>query len=197
MLSEYEQSQTSKSKTLKKTVQTVFQQAQNCFQQALQQDPDDIYTWDEYARVCFNLAHLASPKESDALWQTTIHAYRRVLFHRDNRLIGAEALLETTVFLSMAYAKSKQFEQATEWLSLIQAIRPQHELPHYARACLISLQSQSAACDLSEALEHLARALQLASDRGSLAQAARQDADLQALRQALPQEFESVLAGSK
>jgi transcriptional regulator with XRE-family HTH domain len=173
-----------------------FEAARQNFLKALQITPEDVYIWDEYARVSFNLAHLESPSRSASLWKETISAYQKVLKHRDNRLIGSEALQENALFLGHGYSKAGLFEKAEEILALVQALRPDYALAHYARACLISLQaeqSQSPAL-LIEALEHLSRALQLVGKDHALVTEAQTDPDLNYLRQAQARPFERLFA---
>ncbi|MGE3728483.1 MAG: helix-turn-helix domain-containing protein [Candidatus Sericytochromatia bacterium] len=184
--------------TARKSAVSSFESARQHFLQALQITPEDVYIWDEYARVSFNLAHLESPSRSASLWKETISAYQKVLKHRDNRLIGSEALQEIALFLGHAYSKSGLFEKAEEILALIQALRPDYALAHYARGCLLSLQaeqSQNSAL-LNEALEHLSRALQLVGKDHALVAEAQTDPDLNHLRQAHPRAFERLFAKS-
>lgn len=192
--------------------QQSFLQARSAFQQALAQEPEDIYVLDEYARVCFNLAHLATylpepatepvttPEQRAALWQETLASYQQVMKHRDNRLIGSQALLENAVFLGHAHAKSGDFAQAENVLSLVQALRPDYWLGHYARACLLSLRCGQMADHpqreswLDEALEHLTRALRL-DTQGQAQVDAQSDPDLADLRQLRPQAFQQLTQG--
>lgn len=173
-----------------------FEAARSHFLQALEITPEDVYIWDEYARVSFNLAHLESPSRSGSLWRETISAYQKVLKHRDNRLIGSEALREIALFLGHAYSKSSQFDKAEEVLALVQALRPDYPLAHYARACLLSLQAEQShnAPVLTEALEHLSRALQLVSPEDPLYLEAQQDPDLNYLRQEQSRPFAKLFA---
>lgn len=175
---------------LQRSAKKDFVTAQQQFQQALDLDPHDIYIWDEYARVSFNLAHLSpSPKR----WKTTIHAYQRVLKHRDNRVMGANALLEAALFLGHAHTKSGQYVKAEDILSLIQAIRPDYWLAHYARACLSSCRGESV--DLDSALEHLARAIQLAPNADQARHEAQIDPDLEPVRRLRKAAFAHLMEG--
>lgn len=171
----------------KKSAQASFAQALGCFEKALEISHNDIYIWDEYARVSFNLAHL-NPAQA-TLWEQTIAAYDKVLKHPENRLIGSEALLEAAVFWAHAHSKMGAFAKAEELLALIQAVRPEHPLAPYARACLLSLQIDSdshaylanAPDHLEQALVHLAHAFQL-DPSGQFCQNAGNDPDLAQLR---------------
>ena len=190
-LTVYHQAETQQRKkegrALRDLAKSCFEAARERFGQALEADGDDIYIWDEYARVSFNLAHLANGETNGTraeLWQETISAYRRVLKHRDNRVMGSEALLETALFLGHAYTKSGEFAAAEDILSLIQAVRPEYWLAHYARACLLSLQAEQQPEEtlLDDALEHLTRAIQLDTGGSRARDEARSDPDLKALR---------------
>lgn len=172
-----------------------FKAASEQFKRALDSDPDDIYILDEYARVSFNLAHLSRQAEA---WQETQKAYHQVLLHPDNRLIGSEALLEAALFRAHAFSKGGAFDAALDILSLIQAIRPEYWLAHYARACLHCLRFQQSAQaeelspELDQGLLHLARALQLAPQHKAREEAQR-DPDLAPLREQRPQAFARLI----
>lgn len=180
----------------KNSAQAEFQNAYELFQTLLRLQPHNIYILDEYARVCFNLAHLDlhSSKRTDELWRESITHLQAVLRADDKFSLGNQALFEACIFLAHAYSKIERFEQAENLIMSFEVtLAAPHWLVYYLKACFYSLKAESksaASHDLDRAFEALKSAHELNSE--ACAQAAY-DPDLKELRRVKKDDIRSMM----
>ncbi|MEZ0368439.1 MAG: hypothetical protein ACAI44_05050, partial [Candidatus Sericytochromatia bacterium] len=166
-----------------------FLQAEGHFAAALELDGANLFTRDEYARVCFNLADLEKGAKAQAWWRKTLDAFERVLATDPKPGLAEAALRESAVFWAYARAKCGQFAQAREQLWLMSTYAPQDWFPRYILAAvhLLEYRQQGQPGQLAAATEAFRRSLALnpvqARETGS------QDPDLELLRQQQPELF--------
>lgn len=172
-----------------------FESARSYFEQALAESPDDAYILDEYARLLFNQAYL---QQTDAAWQTTIQAYRRLLTHPAKASLGPQPLMESAAFLAHAYTQNHDYDQAELTLGLLSSFNPDYWLVHYLQACLHS--QRHGRLGKPEDLDAGLKALELAlanDPHGHVRHEAAKDPDLAVLRSKRKSAFEKLLTKEK
>lgn len=130
---------------------------------ALLESQNDAYILDEYARICFNQAFIGGKKEAtlQAYWQECSESFEAVLRTPDKFTLGRQILMETCVFLAMAYTHQHKFDTAEVLIhSLEVTLNPPTALVYYLKACYHSLkgqaQQQSSEADLALDAMHTA-----------------------------------------
>jgi hypothetical protein len=172
-----------------------FELAAHCFQEALQESPEDVYMLDELARLRFNQAYLL---QEPAAWQETIQAYRQLLTSPLKHELGPQPLRESAAFLAHAYTQSQEFDQAELTLGLLSAFHPGFWLVDYLEACLYTQRAKAPPShvaqnhDLDLALAALERALKSEGAEQARAEALH-DPDLALLRQLRKRELMKLL----
>lgn len=175
--------------------QTSFGKAKDLFEQALALAPQDIMILDELARVLFNLADLAPPETTQALWEQTRNHFQKVLASPYKYQLGVTPLKESGAFLAHAFTKSGQWEQAELLLSVLTACSPSYWLGHYLEACFFSLRYEKQNQDewLDRALISLQRALDQKDGSSHSRYQAEFDPDLKNLRLYKQTAFENLI----
>lgn len=167
--------------------QAQFEQAQQYFAQALEKQPDNAFTRDEYARVCFNLADLLP--EANTLWQASIFAFEATFASPQIRYFSPEARLESSLFWAYAHSKMGQPEQALKLLQVLGLFHDRHWLLHYLKAC-VHLQAFQQTADPSQlAAARQAYQQALSCDAASASAQAAHDPDLLPLQHHHPELF--------
>lgn len=116
------------------TARACFLQAEAQFGEALALDPDNLFSRDEYARVCFNLADLESGQAARAWWQRSREAFERVLASDPKPGLPEAALRESAAFWAFATARCGEPDQARRQLWLMASLAPADWLPRYLLA---------------------------------------------------------------
>ena len=91
-----------------------FSRARALFFLLLEKDPEDICLLDELANVCFHLAQICREDSADAqqLWKEAIQHLQAVIYSEQKYSLGSDVLLERSLSLAHAYAKTQEFTQA-------------------------------------------------------------------------------------
>lgn len=162
-----------------------FSTAREIFLLHLEKDPEDIFRLDELANVCFHLAQIC-PKdtaEAQELWQEAIQRLQAVMHSEQKYALGSKLLLERSLYLAHAYAKTNDFTQAENILNILEfASKIPNCQIYYAKCCLFADRYQQARAekDLYFALQFLHKAYLV--DAAWVRQVALHEPDLKTLR---------------
>lgn len=138
-----------------------FEQAEAHFTTALALDSDNLYSRDEYARVCFNLADLAKGADALRWWQRSRQAFAAVFAIDPKPGLSESALRESAAFWAYTVARCGEPEQARQQLWLQSSLAPADWLARYL-LCTVSLliyASSGEAADLAAAASSFERSL--------------------------------------
>lgn len=170
-------------------------QASDSLKEALQLDAEDIYVLDEYARVQFNLSYLDESAQKKVNYGSSIAAFEQVVHSEEKARLNYSELIESSLFLVHAYAKSQNFVAAEQHIHIIECCLPNYWLVHYIKACLYSLKFVTDRQEkwLELGFRALGRALAI-QDKGNRSRdEALYDPDLVCLRQSAPERFNKML----
>lgn len=179
-----------------------LQNARDHFKRALAQCPQDIYILDELARVHFTWAYLLPDAEALPNWREACTAFEKTICAPDKAVLGAEPLLQSTVFLALTYSKLGRFEQAWFTLSIVEACVPNYWLVHYIKACYWGLRLKASSSESPEQQAHLSaqslgalqQALACSDSHNQTRQEALYEPDLAFVRSLNSEEFERLLS---
>lgn len=162
-----------------------FSKARELFFLLLEKDHEDICYLDEIARVCFHLAQICPEDSAEAqqLWQEAIQCQRAVLNSEQKYCLGSEVLLERSLSLAHAYAKTKDYTQAENILNILEFANKIPDCRIYYAKCRFFADRHTfshAEKDLYLALQFLHKAYLV--DAGMVRQVALHDPDLRSLR---------------
>ncbi|MEZ0370149.1 MAG: hypothetical protein ACAI44_13765, partial [Candidatus Sericytochromatia bacterium] len=178
-----------------------LQEAGSVFREALEV-ATDVYILDELARVHFTMAYIEPAAEAEKHWESSIAAFEQTIGSADKQALGYHALLQSTVFLALAYSKHGQFDKAWFTLSIVEACLPNFWLVHYIKACYFGLrilrehkgkQSKASTPLFSDCLLALEKAVLIADPQNGTREEALIDPDLEPVRRLYPKEFTAVL----
>lgn len=113
---------------------------------ALLKNQSDAYILDEYARICFNQGFIGGETKAtlQRYWKECSDSFEAVLRTPDKFTLGRQILMETCVFLAMAYTHQERFDTAEVLIhSLEVSINPPTALIYYLKACYHSLKGQA------------------------------------------------------
>jgi transcriptional regulator with XRE-family HTH domain len=178
-----------------KNAEQYLEQARHYFEEALQLAANDIYILDEYARVQFNLAYLQELAGQKFDYLDTIAGFKRVVHSQEKEKLSYHDLIESSLFLVHALAKSQQFDEAEHNINLIECCLPNYWLVHYLKACFFSLKYAIEADDilLELGLKSLMRAVAIEDENNRSRSEADVDPDLKSLRTFRASEFAKIL----
>lgn len=158
---------------------------------------EDVYILDELARVNFTLAFLMDDQEAKSYWEQAVKAFESTVCSNNKAALGYQALLQSTAFLALAYAKSKDFERAWFTLNVIEACLPNYWLIHYMKANYYALHFKQSQVpeDLTHALEALEKAASIDDPLNQAREEAARELDFDVLRQHHNQRFSAFIRG--
>lgn len=185
--------------------------ARQYFEEALEVDAKDVYILDELARVHFTLGYIQASSQSDTHWQASITAFERVLAAPEKQTLGYHALLQSTAFLALAYAKSRQFDKSWFTLNIVEACLPNFWLVHYVKAChlglmiksdadpklLRGLEAEDSSALYELCLKTLQKAVEIDDPQNMTLQEAPLEPDLEAVRKRFNKRFQALLQSPK
>ncbi|MBT9547634.1 MAG: helix-turn-helix transcriptional regulator [Candidatus Sericytochromatia bacterium] len=162
-----------------------FSKARELFFLLLEKDREDISLLDELAPVCFHLAQIYPEDSADSqqLWQEAIQSQQAVLHSEQKYCLGSEALLERSLSLAHAYAKTKEFTQAENILNILEFASKVPNVRIYYAKCIFFANRHSFSQDEKDlylALQFLHKAYLV--DANLVRQVALYDPDLRSLR---------------
>ncbi len=166
-----------------------LKEAESFLIKALELDCNNLFTRDEYARVCFNLAEISTKTVASQYWSKSIQAFEQI-FATDPKVgLSESALQESLIFAAYARAKAGQFETAQQELAMILTLLPQDWFPRYVLACvhLQIYRKQKSKESLEQAVNWFKRSLSLNPAR--TLETALSDPDFETLRQQHPELF--------
>lgn len=172
-----------------------FQLARKQYQAALKIVPEDVYLLDEYARLCFQLARLSGEAQGSQLWELGMEAFRKVIAHENNQILGRQALREACISMAEASAHLGRFDEAELILMLTRSLSPEFWPTHYALACIYSLQYEGKRQNvyLDRALTGLRQAFEAQPKDQHLRNRAQSDPNLSLLRQKRRKAFDALI----
>lgn len=113
--------------------------ASKALQQALVEDPENILILDEHAKVSFNQAYLEESAGQAASYTQAIEAFEWVIHSEHKHLLNYSNLMESTLSLVHAHAKSGHFDVAKQYIDIVECCLPNYWLVHYIKACVYGL----------------------------------------------------------
>jgi transcriptional regulator with XRE-family HTH domain len=172
-----------------------FKQSKELFQELLVNNPNNIYIRDEFARVCFNLAHQFAADEAKAkeFWQASIDSFKQIIHAEDKFSLGQETILESCLFLAHAYSKTQDYDTAETLLNTIEiAISSPNWMVPYLKACFYILRSEQGnnILELDKALYYLELAKKISPN--TVCKTALLDPDLDFLRKHKNTQFKQI-----
>lgn len=179
-----------------------LKEASRVFREALDSDPEDVYILDELARVHFTIAYIEPPAEAAEHWCSSIAAFEQTVTSPAKQSLGYHALLQSTLFLALAYSKASQFDKAWLTLSIVEVCLPNYWLVHYIKACHFGLrilhEHKGKRAKASEALfnaclQALEKAVAIADSENHTQQEAAIDPDLEPIRKHCAVEFQALM----
>lgn len=172
-----------------------FRLACERIEQALVMTPGDIYLLDEYARISFNIADLSEGRERQAAWKAAIERFFAVICAENVGALGQASVRETNAFLAHAHSRAGLFDEARRLIGVIQSCHPDFWLIYYVKACHYSLRAEAEKKDalLDESLSALRQAIASYHPQNASLDYAREDEDLEALRQGRAKAVTSLL----
>lgn len=174
--------------------QASFAEAEAHFAEALERDSDNLFSRDEYARVCFNLADLASGEAARTWWERSRQAFEAVFAGDPKPNLAESALRESAAFWAYAIARCGEPEQARRQLWLQSSLAPADWLARYLLASvnLLIFARSGEARDLAAAAQSFARSL--AIHPSAALNNGRDDPHLAVLRERHPELFAPRIA---
>lgn len=172
-----------------------LEQASDSLEEALKIAPEDVYVLDEYARVQFNLAYLEECAGKRPDYARAISAFEQVIHSDEKARLNYTELVESTLFLVHAYAKTHQFDAAEQHAHLIECCLPNFWLVHYIKACLYALKyrAENKTSCLDKGFRSLERAMRVPGKDNRTLSEATFDPDLAPLRHADAVRFDQIL----
>lgn len=169
--------------------------ASECLKEALLQDPDNILILDEYAKVSFNQAYLEESAGKEASYTQAIEAFGRVINSEHKHLLNYSNLMESTLSLVHAYAKSGSFGIAQQYIAIVECCLPNYWLVHYIKACVYSLLFFKTAqeSDYRLGMKSLERACFVSEAQNRTREEAPYDPDLASLKNHNKKAFKTLM----
>lgn len=171
--------------------QAFFLKAESHFGIALELDPANLFSLDEYARVCFNLADLETGAKAQHWWNQSLAAFASVMAADPKPGLSEAAIRESAVFWAYAQAKCGHFSQARQQLWTMSSFAPQDWLPRYmlASVWLLEYRQSQDQTQLEAAAVCFARSLTINPEQALAT--GLQDPDLELLRELHPALFQT------
>lgn len=177
--------------------QKYYLMAQEQFLKGLELESDNVYYWDEYARLLFNLADISSRTQAQKFWQETIDSFEKVLSLPNKHILGQNTLAESTIYLAHAYSKMGEFQISNTILNVLTNYVDKNWLVYYIKACRLSMLYESEPNDslLDQALIDLKTAFKLDAQHTNVLSFIVQDQnrELKALSSLRSDEFKKLV----